>query len=206
MLLCYTKTSVRFPTVVVILPTKPGHYQHPRQHGCVCLACYEPRWIPLHMDKSTNTQISSFLLTECNGNYCSWSRALYLQDRLWRKNRSISKTSPCIGVDLNRNFDANWCSKSFSYLHIKTKGSTGSSKIKLSFAAQGASPEPCTEIYCGAFPESEPESQAVADFLRGHKDSIQLYFSIHSYSQMLLFPYSCYLTEVENHRELVTHQ
>lgn len=74
----------------------------------------------------------------------------------------------------------------------------------LFFAAEGASPEPCTEIYCGAFPESEPESQAVADFLRSHKDSVQLYFSIHSYSQMLLFPYSCSLDEAENHKELVS--
>lgn len=31
------------------------------------------------------------------------------QNRMWRKNRSVSNN--CIGVDLNRNFDANWCSK-----------------------------------------------------------------------------------------------
>ncbi|XP_044044485.1 carboxypeptidase B2 [Siniperca chuatsi] len=99
-------------------------------------------------------------------------------NRMWRKNRSVSKSSSCIGVDLNRNFDANWCT-------------------------EGASSEPCTEIYCGAFPESEPESQAVANFLRSHKDSVQLYLSIHSYSQMLLFPYSCSLDEVENHKDLL---
>ncbi|XP_029030638.1 carboxypeptidase B2 [Betta splendens] len=107
-----------------------------------------------------------------DGYHYTWTK-----NRMWRKNRSISDTSSCVGVDLNRNFDANWCT-------------------------QGASPEPCSEIYCGAFPESEPESQAVADFLRSHKDSVQLYFSIHSYSQLLLFPYSCYLDEIENHREL----
>ncbi|KAF3706316.1 Carboxypeptidase B2 [Channa argus] len=99
-------------------------------------------------------------------------------NRMWRKNRSVSKTSPCIGVDLNRNFDANWCT-------------------------EGASSEPCSEIYCGAFPESEPEAQAVANFLREHKDSVLLYLSIHSYSQMLLFPYSCTLEEAENHKELL---
>ncbi|KAM8904097.1 carboxypeptidase B2 [Spinachia spinachia] len=99
-------------------------------------------------------------------------------NRMWRKNRSFSKNSNCIGVDLNRNFDANWCT-------------------------EGASDEPCTEIYCGAYPESEPESQAVADFLRSHKDSVQLYLSIHSYSQMLLFPYSCTLDEAENHKDLL---
>ncbi|XP_054479933.1 carboxypeptidase B2 [Anoplopoma fimbria] len=99
-------------------------------------------------------------------------------NRMWRKNRSVSQSSKCVGVDLNRNFDANWCT-------------------------EGASDDPCTEIYCGAFPESEPESQAVANFLRSHKDSVQLYFSIHSYSQMLLFPFSCTLDEAENHKDLL---
>ncbi|KAM9334411.1 carboxypeptidase B2 [Symphorus nematophorus] len=98
--------------------------------------------------------------------------------RMWRKNRSVSRSTGCVGVDLNRNFDANWCT-------------------------EGASSDPCTEIYCGEFPESEPESQAVADFLRLHKDSVQLYFSIHSYSQMLLFPYSCKLEQAENHKDLL---
>ncbi|XP_037334342.2 carboxypeptidase B2 [Pungitius pungitius] len=99
-------------------------------------------------------------------------------NRMWRKNRSVSRSSNCIGVDLNRNFDANWCT-------------------------EGASDEPCSEIYCGAYPESEAESRAVADFLRSHKDSVQLYLSIHSYSQMLLFPYSCTLEEAENHKDLL---
>ncbi|XP_077568534.1 carboxypeptidase B2 [Stigmatopora nigra] len=98
-------------------------------------------------------------------------------NRMWRKNRSISPHS-CVGVDLNRNFDANWCT-------------------------EGASNDPCSEIYCGAFPESEPESEAVANFLRSKKDTIQLYLSIHAYSQMLLFPYSCTLDEAHNHNDLL---
>uniref|UniRef100_H3DAK6 Carboxypeptidase B2 (plasma) n=1 Tax=Tetraodon nigroviridis TaxID=99883 RepID=H3DAK6_TETNG len=97
---------------------------------------------------------------------------------MWRKNRSVSKSGNCIGVDLNRNFDANWCT-------------------------EGASDEPCSEIYCGAFPESEPETQSVAHFLRSHKDSVKLYITIHSYSQMLLFPYSCTSDEAENHNEML---
>lgn len=70
--------------------------------------------------------------------------------------------------------------------------------------AEGASDEPCSEIYCGAFPESEPETQSVAHFLRSHKDSVELYITIHSYSQMLLFPYSRTLDEAENHNEMVS--
>uniref|UniRef100_A0A3P9P173 Carboxypeptidase B2 (plasma) n=1 Tax=Poecilia reticulata TaxID=8081 RepID=A0A3P9P173_POERE len=98
--------------------------------------------------------------------------------RMWRKNRSPQNGTSCIGVDLNRNFDANWCTT-------------------------GASPDPCNEIYCGPFPESEPESQAVANFLRSHKESIQIYLSIHSYSQMLIIPFSCTTDEAENHSELM---
>lgn len=70
--------------------------------------------------------------------------------------------------------------------------------------AKGASSIPCSEIYCGQFPESEPEVEAVAKFLRSQKDTIKLYFSIHSYSQKLLFPYSCTYEEVQNHAELVS--
>ncbi|CAG5932840.1 unnamed protein product [Menidia menidia] len=102
----------------------------------------------------------------------------WTKNRMWRKNRSQNNANNCIGVDLNRNFDANWCT-------------------------EGASHDPCSEIYCGSFPESEPESQAVADFLRSNKDLVQLYLSIHSYSQMLLFPYSCTLEEAENHSDLL---
>ncbi|XP_056157216.1 carboxypeptidase B2 [Lampris incognitus] len=99
-------------------------------------------------------------------------------NRMWRKNRSFSENSSCVGVDLNRNFDANWCT-------------------------EGASDDPCSEIYCGQYPESEPESAAVAKFLRSHKESIKLYFTIHSYSQMLLFPYSYTYDKTENHNDLL---
>ncbi|TSK17953.1 Carboxypeptidase B2 [Bagarius yarrelli] len=52
------------------------------------------------------------------------------------------------------------------------------------------------------YPESEPEVQAVTKFLRAHKNSIKLYFSMHSYSQMLLFPYSYTHEQIPNHSEL----
>ncbi|XP_036400579.1 carboxypeptidase B2 [Megalops cyprinoides] len=101
----------------------------------------------------------------------------WTKNRMWRKNRSRQEDSFCVGADLNRNFDANWCT-------------------------EGASKRPCDETYCGRFPESEPEAMAVANFLRSHKNVIKLYLSIHSYSQMLLFPYSCSYEEATNHQEL----
>ncbi|XP_041638108.1 carboxypeptidase B2-like [Cheilinus undulatus] len=100
-------------------------------------------------------------------------------NRNWRSNRSVHNGSSCIGVDLNRNFNSSWCS-------------TGV-----------VSHDPCDNTYCGAFPESEPESKAVADFLRSHKDTVQLYISIHAFSQMLLFPYSYKKEHAENHNDLL---
>ncbi|KAM4597657.1 carboxypeptidase B2-like [Polymixia lowei] len=107
----------------------------------------------------------------------TWNTTPFLLNRMWRKNRSHSNNSSCIGVDLNRNFDASWCTK-------------------------GASNHSCSDTYCGPSPESEPETQAVANFLRSHNDSVQIYYAIHSYSQMLLFPYSYTVDKVPNHDEL----
>lgn len=52
--------------------------------------------------------------TVCQYLFCDYTvcAPLFDQNRMWRKNRSMSKESNCVGTDLNRNFDANWCSKS----------------------------------------------------------------------------------------------
>ncbi|XP_032119712.1 carboxypeptidase B [Sapajus apella] len=89
----------------------------------------------------------------------------WTKNRLWRKTRSTHAGSSCFGTDLNRNFDAGWC------------------KI-------GASRNPCDETYCGTAAESEKETKALADFIRNHLSSIKAYLTIHSYSQMMLYPYS----------------
>ncbi|XP_009983652.1 PREDICTED: carboxypeptidase B2-like, partial [Tauraco erythrolophus] len=98
-------------------------------------------------------------------------------NRLWRKSRSSHGNSKCIGTDMNRNFDARWC-------------------------GEGASPYECHEIYCGPYPESEPEVKAVARFVRDHKDIIKAYITMHSYSQMVLFPYSYTMDKSKDHDEL----
>ncbi|NXI46171.1 CBPB2 Carboxypeptidase, partial [Galbula dea] len=104
----------------------------------------------------------------------TWSHP---SNRLWRKSRSSHGDSKCIGTDMNRNFDALWCGK-------------------------GASPYECHEIYCGPYPESEPEVKAVARFIRDHKDIIKAYITMHSYSQMVLFPYSYTMDKSKDHDEL----
>ncbi|NXD13857.1 CBPB1 Carboxypeptidase, partial [Nothocercus nigrocapillus] len=107
-----------------------------------------------------------------DGYVYTWTR-----NRMWRKTRSRNAGSFCIGTDPNRNFNAGWCTL-------------------------GASDNPCDDIYCGSEPESEKETKALADFIREHLSSIKAYFTIHSYSQLLLFPYSYTYAYPSNFLEL----
>ncbi|XP_030072038.1 carboxypeptidase B [Microcaecilia unicolor] len=101
----------------------------------------------------------------------------WTNNRMWRKTRSKNANSNCIGTDPNRNFDAGWCTV-------------------------GASNNPCSDTYCGSVPESEKETKALADFIRSKKSTIKAYLTIHSYSQMLLFPYSYKSSLTKDHAEL----
>ncbi|XP_043923097.1 carboxypeptidase A6 isoform X2 [Protopterus annectens] len=103
-----------------------------------------------------------------DGYHFSWTN-----DRFWRKTRSKSYRFGCNGVDANRNWNVQWCD-------------------------EGASSDPCDDIYCGPFPESEPEVKAVAKFLRKRKHQIKAYLSFHAYAQMLLYPYSYKYEEIPN--------
>lgn len=71
----------------------------------------------------------------------------------------------CEGVDLNKNFDFHW----------------GESE---------ASDDPCREGFAGPEPFSEPETKAISNFIMNRKDSIKMYITLHSYSQMWLMPWS----------------
>ncbi|KAL8172990.1 UNVERIFIED_CONTAM: hypothetical protein K2H54_036283 [Gekko kuhli] len=99
-------------------------------------------------------------------------------NRMWRKSLSQHGNSICFGTDLNRNFDAGWC-------------------------GEGASDDPCDETYCGPYPESEPEVKAMVNFIRRHRNRIKAYITMHSYSQMVLFPYSYTFNRSKDHDELL---
>ncbi|XP_067107356.1 carboxypeptidase B isoform X1 [Osmerus mordax] len=101
------------------------------------------------------------------------------RDRMWRKTRSRSSGSSCYGADPNRNWNAGWCTT-------------------------GASSNPCSDTFCGSKPESEIEVKNVADFIRKNKSIIKAYLTIHSYSQLLLFPYSYTFQLAEHHSELMS--
>ncbi|CAL8294745.1 unnamed protein product [Lota lota] len=99
-------------------------------------------------------------------------------NRMWRKTRSRTSGTSCIGTDPNRNWNAGWC-------------------------ITGASRNPCSETFCGSKVESEVEVKNVADFLRRNKRDIKAYLTIHSYSQLLLFPYSYTFNLAAHHSELL---
>ncbi|CAN0093533.1 unnamed protein product [Bubo scandiacus] len=98
------------------------------------------------------------------------------QNRMWRKTRSKQSGSVCIGVDPNRNWDAG-------------------------FGGPGASGNPCSETYHGPYANSEPEVKAIVDFVKNH-GNIKAFVSIHSYSQLLLYPYGYTRTPVPDQKEL----
>ncbi|CAG0886689.1 unnamed protein product [Darwinula stevensoni] len=85
--------------------------------------------------------------------------------RLWRKTRSRWSGS-CVGVDPNRNWDYHWME-------------------------QGASSDPCSEIYAGPEPFSEPETRSAADFIMAENadESFVGFFTVHSYGQYWLCPW-----------------
>ena len=95
-------------------------------------------------------------------------------DRLWRKNRRPYSRSQfalnempdrCNGVDLNRNYDIN-------------------------FGGEGGSPNPCSFLFEGPAPFSEPEVRAVSDLLYRFKNRIKLAISLHSFNQLWACPYA----------------
>ncbi|XP_006887258.1 PREDICTED: carboxypeptidase A5 [Elephantulus edwardii] len=97
-------------------------------------------------------------------------------NRLWRKNKSVRPGISCIGVDLNRNW-------------------------KTGFGGNGSKNNPCSETYHGPYPQSEPEVDAMVKFIQAH-GKIKALISIHSYSQMLMYPYGYMLEPVPNQNEL----
>jgi hypothetical protein len=89
-----------------------------------------------------------------------WSRT---NTRLWRKNRR-APSGGCYGVDLNRNFGFQW-------------------------GVSGTSNSPCSDVYLGPSPNSEPEAMNLKTFLDANATTIKAYVTLHSYSQDILYPW-----------------
>jgi murein tripeptide amidase MpaA len=99
-------------------------------------------------------------------------------DRMWRKNRRVM-SGGTIGVDLNRNWAIGW-------------GGEGSAGL------------PSDQTYRGPAPFSEPETQAIRDFILDHPDIIA-YCDLHSYHQLIMYPFGC-TTGLPRYPERATYE
>jgi len=104
-------------------------------------------------------------------------RYTFQGDRMWRKNRALFGI--CRGVDLNRNFPFHW-------------------------NVTGASGDPCRYDYSGPSAGSEVETQRMTEFIKERVESerIRTFISLHSYSQMIMFPYGHSAERVDNYQDL----
>jgi len=115
----------------------------------------------------------------------------------WRKNTNenyCSPTSQYRGADLNRNFDFQWgcCEGSSSYV--------------------------CDEVYRGPSPASEPEVQAIQNYVRSifpdqrvdnisspaPEDATGVFLDIHSYGELVLWPWGFTNSNAPNNQALQT--
>ncbi len=74
--------------------------------------------------------------------------------------------------------------------------------IFFSSTGTGASSNPCSQTYHGPSVHSESEVKAIVDFVKSH-GNLKTFLSIHSYSQMLLYPYGHTRTSAKDQAELV---
>ncbi len=92
----------------------------------------------------------------------------FTNERLWRKNLRDNDGDGQItiadGVDINRNFDAHW-----------------------GYDDEGSSPSWSDQTYRGTAPNSEPETQAVVDFIQ--QNNFKFVLSYHTYGNLILYPW-----------------
>ncbi|XP_006633484.2 carboxypeptidase A2 [Lepisosteus oculatus] len=97
-------------------------------------------------------------------------------NRMWRKTRSKNPGSVCVGVDPNRNWDAG-------------------------FGGPGASTNPCSDSYHGPSAQSEVEVKNVVNFIK-QTGNFKGFISIHSYSQLLMYPHGYSCNDIPDYQEL----
>lgn len=96
---------------------------------------------------------------------------------MWRKTRQPFNL--CRGTDLNRNWDSHW-------------------------NETGASSNPCRYDYAGPKVFSEPEAKQLSDYLLklAKPAKLKTYISLHSHSQLLMFPNAASAEKVPNYEDL----
>ncbi|KAG5872627.1 hypothetical protein JTB14_003715 [Gonioctena quinquepunctata] len=97
----------------------------------------------------------------------------FTNDRLWRKTRTRNGLL-CRGTDPNRNWNINW-------------------------NEVGASSNPCSDLYAGPRPFSEPCTATLSEYISTIARKLMVYISFHSYTQLLLLPYGNTTDHLDNY-------
>lgn len=98
--------------------------------------------------------------------------------KYWRKNmRPMSRN---MGVDLNRNYGFKW--------------GTG-----------GSSDNPNSDVYKGPQPFSEPETQAIKNYVNSNSN-ISILLSFHTFSQLILYPWGHKYDSITDANDLAVHK
>lgn len=92
-----------------------------------------------------------------------------MYDDMWRKNRRDNGDGT-YGVDLNRNYN----------------GSENGDPLG-EWGGVGASHDPESYTYCGEYPFSEPETQAVRDLVKNRSFAVAI--DLHTYSNLVMWPW-----------------
>ncbi|XGW07644.1 hypothetical protein V3C99_010642 [Haemonchus contortus] len=118
-------------------------------------------------------QFDWYIVPEANPDGYEYSR---MSDRLWRKTRSrnVTVNKWCVGADANRNWGHRW-------------------------GEAGANRSPCSNIYAGSRPFSEPEIVGLRDLVTWQIPNLVIYASLHSYGQLLLSPWGYTQTRPDNY-------
>ena len=156
------------------------HHQHAREHLTVEMALYTLKM--LTDEYGTDPQITNlvdgreiwivFDMNPDGGEY-DIATGSYVS---WRKNRQPNAGTSAVGTDLNRNWGYKW-------------GCCG-----------GSSGTTSSETYRGASAFSAPETTVVRDFVDsrviGGVQQITAHLDIHTYGELVMWPYGYTLTDV----------
>lgn len=99
--------------------------------------------------------------------------------KLWRKNRTRNANGT-YGVDLNRNYSYQW--------------GTG-----------GSSSNPASDTFKGPTPFSEPETQAIKNYVETHQN-ITILLSFHTFSKLILYPWGHKNGSIDVTRDYQVHK
>jgi hypothetical protein len=156
---------------------RPGFLFHGGQHARewinVPVPMYAAEWLLNNYGSDPLAarlvnEVEWFIIPVMNPDGYSFS---WTDQRLWRKNRRPN-AGGSFGVDLNRNWGFAW-------------------------GEAGASSSPSSETYRGTAAFSEPETQAMRDFIIA-RPNIAAYIDYHSYSQLVMWPFGPTATPPEH--------